>query len=127
MLVDHFIEKFNLKSGKRVRSVDPKVMRLFMKWNWPGNVRELERAIEHAFVFVKGPVIFQRHIPDLFGFDSRRSAPENAPPPLGLNPKDKESIVWALAQCGGRRQEAADFLGISRTSMWRRMKTHGLL
>jgi PAS domain S-box-containing protein len=126
LLIEHFIEKFNTKTGKRVRSVDPKVMRLFLRCEWSGNVRELERCIEHAFVFVKGPVIFQRHLPDLFEFRPPKSNRGEVLPP-GMNPKDKESITWALAQSAGRRQEAAELLGISRTSMWRRMKTYGLL
>ena len=45
--------------------MDPKVIRLFMNYPWPGNVRELERILEYAYVFVKGPVIFQRNLPEL--------------------------------------------------------------
>lgn len=125
LLVDHFIKKFNAKTGKCVRSLDPKVMRRFMAYRWPGNVRELERCIEHAFVFVKGPVIFQRYLPDLEAFDAPDAAPGPLPPGP-IDPDSKETLSWALAQTGGRRSAAARLLGISRTSMWRRMKTMGL-
>jgi PAS domain S-box-containing protein len=126
VLVELFLKKFNKRTGKCVRSIDPKIMRMFMNYSWPGNVRELERCIEHAFVFVQGPVIFERHLPDPQEF--RQSGAVNKEPfHFGLNSHDKESIVWALTKAAGRRQIAAELLGISRTSMWRRMKNYGLL
>ena len=127
LLVDHFIKKFNAKTGKRVRSMDPKVMQRFMAYRWPGNVRELERCIEHAFVFVKGPVIFQRYLPDWEEFESSESAPGPLPPPQQIDPDDKDTLKWALSKTGGRREAASKLLGISRTSMWRRMKAMGLV
>ena len=129
LLIDHFIQKFNKKYNKRVRSVDPKAVKRLSRHHWPGNVRELERCLEYAFVFVKGPVIFAHYLPELD--DESPSAPI-----LGRNPKilggrkptmDTNTLRQALEHCGGRRQEAADMLGISRTSMWRYMKKQGLL
>lgn len=125
LLVERFIKKFKSSTGKNVRSIDPKVMRLFTNYPWPGNVRELERCIEHAFVFVKGPVIFERHLPDPHNFRQPGKKKE-MPFSLGMNSNAKESVAWALTKTDGRRQEAAELLGISRTSMWRRMKSFGL-
>ncbi len=125
LLVDHFIKKFNARTGKQVRSLDPKVMRRFQAYHWPGNVRELERCIEHAFVFVKGPVIFQHYLPDLDESGALECAPGPLPP-REIDPADKETLLWALERSGGRRQAASRLLGISRTSMWRRMKAMGL-
>ena len=126
LLVDHFIKKFNAKCRKSVRSIDPKILNRFMEHDWPGNVRELERCIEHAFVFVKGPVIFERYLPNL---KEDRDRPKRTPPsqPHHFDPGDKESIRRVLLKTGGRRQEAADLLGISRTSLWRRMKAFNLI
>jgi PAS domain S-box-containing protein len=122
LLVDHFIKKFNAKTGKNVHSIDPKVLQRLMAYRWPGNVRELERCIEHAFVFVKGPVIFQRYLPDLEDFEETVTT---ALPPR-TSPDDRESVIRALKQTGGRRDAASKLLGISRTSIWRRMKAMGL-
>ena len=122
LLVDHFIKKFNAKTGKKVRSLDPKVMHNFMAYSWPGNVRELEHCIEHAFVFVKGPVIFQHYLPDLEDFGAGVAAPL----PERIDPDDRETILWALKKSGGKREAASKLLGISRTSIWRRMKAMGL-
>jgi PAS domain S-box-containing protein len=125
LLVDYFIKKYNARTGKCVRSLDPKVMQRLMAHSWPGNVRELERYIEHAFVFVKGPVIFQRYLPDVEAFEPSCETPGPLPP-RHTETDDTQMLKWALAQTGGRRSAACKLLGISRTSMWRRMKAVGL-
>ena len=135
LLVKHFIELLNAKYGKEVRSVDPKVMDLFKTLEWPGNVRELERALEYAFVFVKGPLIFLSHLPNMeeFGLTGealydREMTGSGGPgeEPYGYVEEEREAVREALKRTGGRRIQAAELLGISRTSLWRRMKTMGL-
>ena len=129
LLIDHFIKVFNKRYAKNVRSVDPKVVTTLSRYSWPGNIRELERCLEHAFVFVKGPVIFAHYLPDLNGCLS----PSHVAPGAELEPffgrpdLNRMSLIRALEKCSGKRREAADLLGISRTSMWRQMKRHGLL
>ncbi|MEW5912193.1 MAG: sigma 54-interacting transcriptional regulator [Thermodesulfobacteriota bacterium] len=133
LLVQHFMERLNARHNKQVRSVDPKVMKMLMNYHWPGNVRELERVMEHAYVFVKGPVIFAHNLPSLGEFmHERQAGPRAVPAPAPAEPaaapeqQQREAIREALAQSGGRRQEAAERLGMSRTSLWRRMKELGL-
>jgi transcriptional regulator with PAS, ATPase and Fis domain len=129
VLVNHFIKALNKSTGKDVRSVDLKVMQMFMNYSWPGNVRELERIMEHAFVFVKGPVIFASSLPAL-----EDMLQDDEPPPEASAPgpgddglqEERREILDALRSCGGKRQAAARLLGISRTSLWRRMKALGL-
>ncbi|MCF8033363.1 MAG: sigma 54-interacting transcriptional regulator [Desulfarculaceae bacterium] len=130
LLVSHFIKVMNQRYQKQVRSVDTKVMRLFTNYPWPGNVRELERVMEHAYVFVKGPVILPAYLPSLGEFWRERLGAaepetEDAAPADGQE-SERQAILEALSQAGGRRQDAADLLGISRTSLWRRMKSLGL-
>ena len=131
LLVAHFIKQLNQRYAKQVRSVDPKVTRMFMSYDWPGNVRELERVMEHAYVFVKGPVILPAYLPSLNEFWRERGAAsggEDIPADQAAGPEDSErqAILDALGQCGGHRREAAELLGISRTSLWRRMKALNL-
>jgi PAS domain S-box-containing protein len=124
LLVRYYIGFFNTTFKKTVKGVDPEVMTLFSDYDWPGNVRELERTIEHAFVFVKGPIIRRENLPHL-EMVGKRSAPETPHREKpGLN---TETILKALEKSDGNRQKAADLLGISRTSLWRKMKTLGLL
>ena len=77
-LIDHFIKTFNRRYNKSVRSVDPKALKLLSRFAWPGNVRELERCLEHAFVFVKGPVIFAHYLPELHDAVGARTVPLTA-------------------------------------------------
>lgn len=125
LLVSYFIKRFNKKYHKNVRAVDLKVSRFFQNYHFPGNVRELERALEHAFVFVKGPVIFMSNLPDPEEFDLADKADKAHSPPMS-DIKSKDAVLWALAQSGGKRVEAARLLRMSRTSFWRLMKRHGI-
>jgi transcriptional regulator with PAS, ATPase and Fis domain len=128
LLINYFVSKFNIQYGKKVRGVDPKVLKLFHRYSWPGNIRELEHVLEHAFVFVKGPIITSSHLPEFL---------ENARPGKLQEPHrssgrylwedEKIAIENILNKTKGNRHEAARILGISRTSLWRKMKSHGLL
>lgn len=117
--MEHFIRLLNRKYRKEVRAIDPKVLRLFQDYPWPGNVRELERVLEHAYVFVKGPVIFPKHLPDMTDFMDMKKVEE--PIEFKKSP-DPEAIKKALRMARGKKEEAARILGISRTSLWRKMK-----
>jgi PAS domain S-box-containing protein len=125
-LVNHFIAKLNQKYRKEVRGIDPKILTLFQKYHWPGNIRELERVLEYAFVFVKGPIIHQSHLPELD--EPPQAAPPSQVSPAfsGLRPDEREVILQALQKAQGRRQVAARLLGISRSSLWRKMRAYRL-
>ncbi|MFH1090130.1 MAG: sigma 54-interacting transcriptional regulator [Pseudomonadota bacterium] len=125
ILVSHFMEKLNQKYKKRVRGVDPKVLSIFTRYHWPGNVRELVRIMEYAFVFVKGPIITPTHLPEM----EREDRPDIRKGTPGARipwEDERQAIVKALEKAGGRRKEAARLLGLSRSSLWRKMKAYHL-
>jgi transcriptional regulator with PAS, ATPase and Fis domain len=126
LLVNNFLARLNRTYRKNVRGVDPKVMALLQQYSWPGNIRELERVLEHAFVFVKGAIISREHLPELKSPLARPAAPrtsfEEEPPASEIL-----SIQKALKKARGKREAAARLLGISRSSLWRKMKDYGLL
>lgn len=128
LLVAFFIRVFNTTFKKKVKSVTDEVMDLFSAYHWPGNVRELERTIEHAFVFVKGPVIMADKLPQL---DFLVETSLNAPLPDNYSNKKisltREAIDKALEKTNGKKKDTALLLGISRTSLWRKMKAFDLL
>jgi PAS domain S-box-containing protein len=125
LLVNHCLARLNRQYGKDVRGVDPKVVHLFQHYPWPGNIRELERVLEYAFVFVKGAVITKDHLPELAS-PLPKQAPE-ATLELYKEGGERLSIQKALQKAQGRREVAARLLGISRSSLWRKMKALGLL
>jgi PAS domain S-box-containing protein len=126
LLVNHCLARLNRKYQKQVRGVDPKVMTLFQYYSWPGNVREMERVLEYAFVFVKGAVITKDLLPEL---ESPRSRPAPHREKLNQHRFDSERLMIqkALQKAQGNREVAARVLGISRTSLWRKMKVYDLL
>ena len=126
ILVEHFIDVFNRVYGKGVRGVDPKALRFLQRYPWPGNVRELKHALEYAFVFVKGPIITLSHLPEL---DASRTPDTNPVPKEAAGGWEDERITIqrALEKARGRRSAAAHRLGISRSTLWRKMKLHGLV
>ncbi len=127
VLVEHFIQEFNRKYKKEIRGLDPKVMAFFQKYHWPGNVREVQRVLEYAFVFVKGHIITKKHLPDLEETQPRPPvAASLGPTSTPLWEDEREAIQKALQKARGRRQVAARMLGISRSSLWRKMRAHNL-
>ena len=78
LLVDHFINHFNARTGKRIGGLSFEALRLLMQHDFPGNIRELENIIEHGFVLCRGRVITLEHLPrDLQGVSSAAEAPVN--------------------------------------------------
>jgi PAS domain S-box-containing protein len=126
LLVNHLLSRLNRKYQKNVRGVDPKVLSILQHYAWPGNIRELERVLEYAFVFVKGAVITKDLLPEL---ESPR--PHKPPPPPQLHQQrwdsERLAIEKALHKARGNREAAARVLGISRSSLWRKMKAYDLL
>lgn len=126
-LVEHFIQRFNAKKGKRIQGVTPEVMEILMRHPLPGNVRELENIIEYCFVLCHNGLIDVHHLPDdARGTDSMtpsRSGNGSRPP---LQESEAEAVRSALARAKGNRVEAAEELQISRTTLWRKMKKHGI-
>jgi DNA-binding NtrC family response regulator len=126
ILVKHFLEQLNRKFNKRVRGVDPKVMKVLCRHNWPGNVRELEHVLEYCFVFAKGPLITERHLPRLEPEWSSRELPLSLmDKTMGpLQALEKKTILMALETTQGNKQEAARLLKISRSKLWRKMRLY---
>lgn len=121
LLVQHFINEFNKKMQKEIESVSDEVNVLFMDYQWPGNIRELEHAIEHAFVVCKQNVITIDHLPDNFEMKTRKINPILKNNWLGT---ERQSIVLALEKANWNKSIAAEMLGISRRTIYRKIDEH---
>lgn len=101
---------------------------------WPGNVRELRNRLERALLLAPGPLLSAADLfPDLvppMAADLALAAPGPAPAPPSLaearDAAEREHIRRVLAHCGGRTRDAARALGVSRTTLWERMRRLGL-
>ena len=122
LLVEHFIEKFNRQTQKSIHGISPETMEVLMEYTYPGNVRELENIIEHAFVKCQGGSIEKQHLPlDLISSrdDIVTQALRESNPLAAL---ERELVQRVLEEVGGKPQLAAQRLGISRTTLWRKLK-----
>jgi len=138
LLVDHFVTRFNALQGRRISGVSERAMAALLGYAWPGNVRELENAVEHAFVVCGGSTIRLEDLPPHFRGDDDRlpwrqhdllvaerpARGRNIDGPLVT--AEAHAIRQALERNGGNRSRAARDLGISRTTLWRKMRRHGL-
>ncbi|HID92631.1 MAG TPA: PAS domain-containing protein [bacterium (Candidatus Stahlbacteria)] len=126
LLVNHFIEKFNQKTGKHIASVSQDAMDILIDYHWPGNVRQLENAIEHAFVHCQGKIIQPQHLPDEIVPEGKVMV-ENAL--AAENPFDeleKQVILETLRKNNWDTRKVAHVLQISRTTLWRKLKKYGI-
>ena len=119
-LTARILAELGTATGRRVSGIDPAAMRKLQAYRWPGNVRELRNALEHALVSVTGDRVRAEDLPML------GAARRPGPPAASRDPAEAARIVDALNTEGGHRSRAARRLGISRVTLWHRMKELGL-
>jgi DNA-binding NtrC family response regulator len=130
----HLLNRITAQHGL-VRRISPQAMRRLLDYSWPGNVRELANVIEYAVAVARRETILPEDLPQ----EIRLSTPGVPPPPkqatvtdpepqqaapatlLPLTP-EAEHLLAALEKHHWRRAEAAKALGLSRSTLWRRMR-----
>lgn len=122
LLIEHFIIKFNLRTGKKITQVSPRVLQLLMHYDYPGNIRELENIIEHAFVLCHGPIIQSNHLPPEFHQETRESGILHSSPETILKEQEQKLILQTLEKYHGNRTLTAQALGLHPTTLWRKLK-----
>ncbi len=122
ILIDHFINKFNLRTGKKITLVSPKVLQILMQYDYPGNIRELENIIEHAFVLCHGSTIQLSHLPPEIQGGTSESSDSQIPFEKKLKAQEQELIQQTLDKYHGNRTLAAKALGLHPTTLWRKLK-----
>lgn len=146
-LVSYFILKYKQEHGKEVNGLDSAVQMALAAYRYPGNIRELENIIEHAIVLSEGGIIRLEDLPETVLQENLPSArmllslqeqqPEEPLPLLpDLSGKEKiltlgelerQYIIHTLTQLKGEKlDEIAKILGISRTTLWRKIKENNI-
>jgi len=126
LLVDHFINQFNLKKGKKIIGMPNDVLNILMKYEFPGNVRELENIIEHAFVLCHGSQIEIEHLPKEFIEKFQEDKMSNPKSAGRLKEAESDLIIDTLKKHGGNRSKAAEELGIDKSTLWRKIKKYNI-
>lgn len=123
LLIEHFIRKLNLQTGKKITQISPKALEVLMNYSYPGNIRELENILEHAFVLCHGPLVQLSHLPP--ELQGELHPGHRSPLSTGHHLKDQEEemIRKILEKNQGHRARTARELGIHPTTLWRKLKT----
>jgi DNA-binding NtrC family response regulator len=131
-LTDYFVARYAHQYQKSIRQVSRETYRLLRLYTWPGNVRELRNVIQRAVLLAET----EEFTPDLLPPRIRECAQSNAvefrselPFHVGMQLDDveREFIRMTLATSGGNKQKSAAMLGISRRTLYNKLKRHGLL
>jgi PAS domain S-box-containing protein len=125
MIVQNFIDQNAGKGGKSITGLTPEAMETILSYDWPGNVRELRNAIEYAFVLCRGGWIGKEHLPPkIEGFEQKISSGPKTGPRSWKNERD--NLLKVLRRVNGNQSEAARTLGVSRVTIWKRIKKYGV-
>jgi DNA-binding NtrC family response regulator len=122
--------RFNRKFHKELFDIHPDAMAALEAYAWPGNLRQLENVIQHAVLVSTGGVLLREHLPPTLRETAEingngKSAPDTLHHQRDLT--ERSVIQRALANHGFSRTRAADALGISRVTLYKKMKKYGLM
>jgi PAS domain S-box-containing protein len=122
LLAESFFHKIALKNRKPIQGIGDDTMACLMAYAWPGNVRELKSAFEYAFVTCQESMIRPRHLPpNLQGriIGTARSA-------FNRHEIQRMELIEALDAVEGNQSKAAELLGVTRVTIWNRMRRFGV-
>ncbi|HEV7843077.1 MAG TPA: sigma 54-interacting transcriptional regulator, partial [Pyrinomonadaceae bacterium] len=135
LIVDHLLERFNRELNLGVASIAPDARRLLEIFDWPGNVRELENAVCSAMIMCEEGVITARDLPPRIRGEAETTAARArdlshatlAEAVREATEKLEEMmIVSRLSELNGNRTATADSLGVSRKTLFNKMRQYGL-
>ena len=126
LLANHFIEIYSKKYNKDIRKAGEALIKRMQKYHWPGNIRELQHSIERAVIMTSHSILQPEDL-----FMQKQLAPEKQEEMVSLdhlNIEDVEKILIrkALQKHNGHITRAAEELGLTRSSLYRRLERYGL-
>ena len=116
--------RFSLEQGKDINGFTSDALRLLLDYPWPGNVRELEKSIEHATVLAKGDRIEVSDLPPAIRNFDASFAVES---PGTIQENEKNLLTETLAECNWNKKLAAQRLGISRATLYNKLKKYQIV
>jgi len=128
LLARDFVRVYNAKNNRQLIGFTGEAMDTLERYPWPGNVRELENVVERAVILTRGKYVAVEDLPTQVANATQvPAANDSSGLKASLSAPERELIERALNLNGGRRKDAARSLGISRTTLYHKMKKHGLL
>jgi len=130
LLAGYFLEKYARRANKKLRGFAPDAKAALLRYDYPGNVRELENAIERAVTVSEADTIVRGDLPQsFFATPMLEAVPshESARDAWSLDEVERDHIVRVLNRQKGNVTNTARQLGISRTTLWRKMHKYRLM
>ena len=117
------MQRYARKYQKEIKGISREARRQLQQYRWPGNVRELEHAVERAVILSSGPMLAARdfHLQSHLTYE-----PQDEKERYNLERIERENINEVLRLCNGNITLAAEMLGITRTSLYRRIEKYKL-
>jgi len=125
LLAEYFLRKFTQASGKRVERIASETLALLTAYAWPGNVRELEHAIERAVILTQNPTLLAGDLPPELQAPAGGKPVQDAQV-LPLREVERRHLLFALERAKGNRKRAAEWLGVTRRTLYRMAARHGI-
>jgi len=120
-LIKHFIAKFNHELNKSVTGASPETIQMLMNYSWKGNVRELENAIEHAMILCDTEELRPENLPHHFFATKVSQLTHQQGLKESVMEFERLQITNTLARVDGDKKAAAELLGLSLSSLYRKM------
>ncbi len=125
LLAESFFRKMRLKNGKAIDGIREDTMEILMHHSWPGNVRELRGALEYAFVTCHTNMIHPNHLPETI-FRQKKLQGGAKQSAFNMHEIERLELLEALEKAKGNQSKAAKILGVSRVTVWNRMKRYNV-
>lgn len=125
LLAEHFLRKYAAENGSRVTGFSKAAMNRLMNIPWEGNVRELENQIERCVVLAKGDLIEENDLPSAQTSDGETVFGQATQQLMTLEELEKKYMHFILEKTGGKKEKAAQILGINRRTLYRKEREYG--
>lgn len=126
LLLRHYLDYFAKENGKSQMEFEPEAVDLLKKYNWPGNIRELRNVIENIVVLSKKSVISKEDLPEKIISYYKNENHRVFESGINIKENEKNLIIKALEQSAGNRTKAAQALGMSRRTLYRKLAQYDL-
>ena len=114
----HYLKKIAHINSKDIRRISPEALDIITHYRWPGNVRQLINALEHSAITCKSDTVEVTDLPEYVFLEKKAEIQDKS--------LDRDKLVSSLAQFKGNRTLTAKHLGISRVTLWKKLKDQGI-
>jgi transcriptional regulator with PAS, ATPase and Fis domain len=128
LLCDYFLDQIKQKNGLSLSGCSEEALKLLTNYEWPGNIRELKNTLESSALMASGEQLTIRDLPPFlqeFAIAHHDEILTSPAEPTRIDVREKRYIEEVLSRCNGNKAQAAEVLGLSRRSLYRRLEKLG--